>query len=61
MEAFVLYIIFYIIGLFILFVIIETAVKRGINNSVIGDFLNKKQGIQGDKKSYFDDDLDNDR
>ena len=39
MEAFGLYIIFYFVGLFFLFIVIETAVKRGINNSIIGDFL----------------------
>ena len=61
MEAFGLYIIFYFVGLFFLFIIIETAVKRGINNSIIGDFLKKKYGIKDDKKSFLDDDLDNDR
>ena len=61
MEAFGLYIIFYFVGLFFLFIVIETAVKRGINNSIIGDFLKKKYGIKDDKKSFLDDDLDNDR
>jgi hypothetical protein len=61
MEAFGLYIILYFVGLFFLFIVIETAVKRGINNSIIGDFLKKKYGIKDDKKSFLDDDLDNDR
>ena len=61
MEAFALYIIFYFVGLFFLFIVIETAVKRGINNSIIGDFLKKKYGIKKNKKSFLDDDLDNDR
>lgn len=33
----------YIISLFILYVVIETAVKRGINASVIGDFMEEQQ------------------
>jgi hypothetical protein len=61
MEAFGLYIIFYFVGLFFLFIVIETAVKRGINNSIIGDLLKKKYGIKDDKKSFLDDDLDNDK
>ncbi|WP_342541935.1 hypothetical protein MHH33_12780 [Paenisporosarcina sp. FSL H8-0542] len=60
MEAIVLYIIFYIVGLFILFAVIEKAVQRGINNSIIGDFLKKKYGIKDVKKSFLDDDLDTD-
>ncbi|MGY6209505.1 hypothetical protein ACXEO8_05980 [Cytobacillus firmus] len=52
---------FYIVGLFILYIVIETAVRRGINSSIIGQFLEKKYGIRGDKKSFLDDDLDNDK
>ena len=59
MEAIVLNIIFYIIGLFILFAVIEKAVQRGINNSIIGDLFREKYGIKEDKKSFLDDDLDN--
>ena len=59
MDGIVLYIIFYIVGLFILFAVIEKAVQRGINNSIIVDFLGKKYGIQEAKKSILDDDLDN--
>ncbi|MGM1032987.1 MAG: hypothetical protein ACQEXK_11010 [Bacillota bacterium] len=44
-------IIFYIVGVFILYIVIETAVRRGINHSIIGQFL--------EKKSFLDDDLDN--
>lgn len=47
------------IGLFILYIVIETAVRKGINNSVIGQFLEKKYGVKEDKKSFLDDDLDN--
>lgn len=60
MDGIVLYIIFYIVGLFILFAVIEKAVQRGINNSIIGDFLREKYGIQEAEKSFLDDDLDND-
>lgn len=52
-------IIFYIVGVFILYIVIETAVRRGINHSIIGQFLEKKYGMKEDKKSFLDDDLDN--
>ncbi|PHD73574.1 hypothetical protein COF64_17725 [Bacillus sp. AFS043905] len=53
-------IIFYIVGGFILYIVIETAVRRGINHSNIGQFLEKKYGMkEEDKKSFLDDDLDN--
>ncbi|QOR64814.1 hypothetical protein IM538_13205 [Cytobacillus suaedae] len=51
----------YIVGLFFLYIVIETAVRRGINSSIIGHFLEKKYGIKGDKKSFLDDDLDIDK
>ncbi|KOR85668.1 hypothetical protein AM233_17780 [Bacillus sp. FJAT-22058] len=44
-------IILYIVGLFILYIVIETAVRKGINHSIIGQLL--------EKKSFLDDDLDN--
>jgi hypothetical protein len=50
----------YIAGLFILYIVIEKAVRSGINSSIIGQFLKKKYGIIQDKKSLLDDDLDND-
>ncbi len=53
----------YIVGLFILYIIIETAVRRGINSSIIGQYLEKKYGIKDireKKKSFLDDDLDKD-
>ncbi|MFS0599248.1 hypothetical protein AB1L16_21310 [Peribacillus frigoritolerans] len=52
-------IIFYIVGVFILYIVIETAVRRGINHSNIGQFLEKKYGVKEGKKSFLDDDLDN--
>lgn len=54
-------IVIYIVGLLILYIVIETAVRRGINSSIIGKFLEKKYGIMVDKKSFLDDDLDNDK
>jgi hypothetical protein len=35
-------------------------VKRGTNSSIIGELLEKKYVIK-DKKSFLDDDLDNDK
>ncbi|MEC0299186.1 MULTISPECIES: hypothetical protein [Peribacillus] len=49
------------VGLFILYIVIETAVRKGINSSIIGQFIEKKYGIKEDKKSFLDDDLDNDK
>jgi len=48
-----------IVGLLALYGIIEAAVKNGINNSIIGQFLEKKNEIEEDKKSFLDDDLNN--
>jgi hypothetical protein len=52
-------IVFYSGGLFILYIVIETAVRKGINSSILGQFLEKKYGLKEDKKSFLDDDLDN--
>jgi hypothetical protein len=55
-------IVFYIIGLLVLSVIIESAVRRGINSSIIGQYLKEKHGIKENrKKSFLDSDLDNNR
>ena len=54
-------IVLYIVGIVILYIVIETAVRRGINSSIIGQFLENKYGIKEDKESFFDDDLDNDK
>ena len=48
-----------IVGLVALYAIIEAAVKSGINSSIIGQFLEEKNGIKEDEKSFLDDDLDN--
>ncbi|UOE95225.1 DUF6019 family protein [Alkalihalobacillus sp. LMS39] len=63
MEGLGLSIVLYIVGLIILYIIIETAVRRGINNSIVGQYLEKKYGVKDirkNKKSFLDDDLDKD-
>ncbi|HJF32003.1 MAG TPA: hypothetical protein K8V56_09530 [Sporosarcina psychrophila] len=55
---------FYILSLYILYLIIERAVRKGINNSIIGQVLEKKYGIKEDKKTILEvleDDLDKDK
>lgn len=37
------------------------AVKDGINKSVVGQFIEKKYRVRYDKKSFLDNDLDNDK
>lgn len=59
MEQLVM-IIFIIIGLFVLYSLIELAVRRGIDTSMIGEHLKEKYGVNDEKKSFLDDDLDDD-
>jgi hypothetical protein len=61
--SFVFSIILWIIGLFILYIVIviSTAVKEGINKSVVGQFIEKKIGVKSDRKSFLDSDLDNEK
>lgn len=54
-------IILWIVVLFILYIVISTAVKDGINKSVVGQFIEKNYGVKEDKKSFLDSDLDNDK
>lgn len=51
------------VGLFILYLIIKTAVKNGINSSVIGQYLEKEHGMTAEEKktSFLDNDLDNEK
>lgn len=44
-----------------LYKVIETAVRKGINSSIIGKFLENRYGIKEDKTSFLDDDLDNEK
>lgn len=46
------------VGMFILYLVIETAVKNGINKSVIGQ---RYAPQYESKKSFLDSDLDNDK
>jgi len=50
--------IFWIIGLFILYIVIRTAVKDGINMSIIGQFIEEKYEFKGNDKSSSNNDLD---
>ncbi|RHW43400.1 hypothetical protein D1B31_01690 [Neobacillus notoginsengisoli] len=60
-ASFLFLIIFWIAGLFILYMIISTAVKVGINKSVIGRFIESKYGEIQTKKTFLDSDLDNEK
>ena len=46
-------IVLYIVSLFILYIVIETAVRRGINSLIIGQSLEKKSVITGEKTQSF--------
>ncbi|MFJ7755831.1 hypothetical protein ACQKGI_21575 [Peribacillus muralis] len=50
-----------IVGIFILYVVIETAVRKGINKSMIGQILEKKYEVKEEHHSFLDKDLDNDK
>ncbi|PYZ97506.1 hypothetical protein CR205_02610 [Alteribacter lacisalsi] len=49
-----------ILGLIVLYFIIESAVRNGINQSKIGRFLEEKHGMKEEKPSPISDDLDTD-
>jgi hypothetical protein len=59
--SFIFSILIWAVGLFILYLVISTAVKDGINKSVVGQYLNSTLGVKDDKKSLLDNDLDNDK
>ncbi|OLS33441.1 hypothetical protein [Bacillus sp. MRMR6] len=54
-------IILWIIGLFILYLVVSTAVKDGINKSLVGQFIEKENGDKNDRKSFLDSDFDNEK
>ncbi|WP_102275283.1 hypothetical protein [Cytobacillus massiliigabonensis] len=54
-------IILLIVGLLILFIVVSSAVKTGINKSEVGQFFEKKSGVEEKRKSFLDRDLDNDK
>ncbi|WP_231566626.1 hypothetical protein [Pontibacillus marinus] len=49
-------IVVYVISLLILYLIIETAVRNGINSSVIGEYLKKKHDEEEEREPDFDSD-----
>jgi len=53
-------IILWILGLLVLHFVIFTAVREGINKSVVGHYFNDKTGNKVDKKTFINKDLDND-
>lgn len=52
-------IVLWIIGLFILYLVIYKAVKEAINKSVVGQSIERTPEPVVTKKSFLDDDLDN--
>lgn len=60
MEDLGIFIFLYIVSLFILYIVIETAVRRGINSSIIGRTFEDTYKNKKDKKSFLDNDLDQD-
>lgn len=57
----ILSIVLFVAGLIVLYFIIESAVKNGINKSVIGQFLDENYGMKDNSKSFLNSDLDNDK
>lgn len=55
-----LFIIFTILALLLLYVVIEIAVKNGINNSILGRYLEEKMGLKEEKKRSSKDDFESD-
>lgn len=53
-------VIFWALGLFILYIVITKAVRDGINQSLIGQFIQEKSGVKEDKKPFLNNDLDKD-
>jgi hypothetical protein len=58
--SFIFSIFLWIVGLIILYLVISTAVKDGINKSVVGQYMNLNLGDKDGKKSFLNRDLDND-
>ncbi|GEL77305.1 hypothetical protein [Tenuibacillus multivorans] len=52
--------IFWAIGLLILYFVIAAAVKRGINQSILAQFLKQEYGIKEEEPPSFLDDDSND-
>ncbi|SDI35858.1 hypothetical protein SAMN05192534_13820 [Alteribacillus persepolensis] len=53
-------IILYVFGILILGAVLESAIRKGINTSIIGRFLEERYGIKEDKNNAsFPDDAEN--
>lgn len=48
-------IVFLIVSVFILYLVILKAVKEGINQSVVGQFIKKKYGVKANKSDLGND------
>lgn len=59
--VFVFNIIVVIVGLFLLYKVISAGVKAGINQSVVGQLIEKKYDGNENKKSILDRDYDKDK
>ncbi|MFD2637828.1 hypothetical protein [Piscibacillus salipiscarius] len=52
-------IILFLVSLFILYLVIQAAVRNGINNSLVGKYLREKHGIkEGEIISPFEESLE---
>lgn len=59
-ESIFMSMIFWIVGLIVFYFVIMTAVKDGINKSVIGQYMEKEhQIVPPERQSFLDKDLDN--
>jgi len=47
-------IVLYIAGMFVLFIVIQVAVTKGINNSIIGEMFERKYGKRDKEKGVFE-------
>lgn len=47
-------IVLYIAGMFVLFIVIQVAVTKGINNSIIGKMFEKKYGKRDKEKGIIE-------
>jgi hypothetical protein len=61
LGSFLFSIILWIAGIFILYIVISAAVRDGINKSVAGQLIETKYGINKERDSFLDRDLDNDK
>lgn len=57
-DSFIGAIILWLIGLFVLYFVIRTAVKDGISKSIVGQFIEKKYGFKEEEKPFIKNDLD---